>query len=110
MIGQGRARTARPPSARPAAPRLKEKADITEEDQVQVRPQTGKVANIILANDEDQEDDADTYIVEEAPKDDLSLALQQTGPDTDVSHFKGCKNFKIKKKNGVSGCHIKRRR
>lgn len=85
--GQGRSRTARPPSARPAAPRLKEKKEVVPEEQVQTRPQTGKVANVILANDDDQDDDAEAYLVEEAPKDNLSLTLQQ-GPavnDSDVS-------------------------
>ena len=48
------------------------------------RPQTGKVANVILASDVKNDvgdgggdgDDAEAYLVEEAPKDNLSLELE----------------------------------
>ena len=39
---------------------------------------TGKVANVIVANDDDADeaDDADEFLVEEKTKDDLDLALR----------------------------------
>ena len=59
------------------------------------RPQTGKVANVILDGDEgNADDDADEFLVEEKPKDaidlDLDITAATTGPSsglnsTDVS-------------------------
>ena len=55
------------------------------------RPQTGKVANVILASDDkdgglkvDDDDDAEAYLVEEAPKDNLSLELEATAAAASV--------------------------
>lgn len=42
-------KSARPPSARRPAPRLKEKTEILAEEELELRPLTGKVANVILA-------------------------------------------------------------
>ena len=54
-----------------------------------LRPTTGRVANVILANDKDEDDDAEAYLVEEAPKDDLSLDLAQaTINEADVDALK----------------------
>ena len=39
------------------------------------RPQTGKVANVILDGNED-DDDADEFLVEEKPKDALELEME----------------------------------
>jgi len=71
---------ARPPSARPAAPRLKEKNEIPIEEVVQQRPTTGKVANVIV-DDGIQDDDADEFLVEEKPKDNLDLDTENTSVD-----------------------------
>ena len=78
---------ARPPSARPAAPRLKEKNEIPIEEVVQQRPTTGKVANVIV-DDGIQDDDADEFLVEEKPKDNLDLDTENTSVDVNVSHIK----------------------
>ena len=41
------------------------------------RPQTGKVANVILDGDEaNQDDDADEFLIEEKPKDALELEIE----------------------------------
>lgn len=65
----GRLKSARPPSARPAAPSIKKRREIAIEDQP--RPLTAKVANVILDNDDDNEDDGEEFLIEEAPKDHL---------------------------------------
>ena len=75
---------ARPPSARRPAPRLKEKNEIVQEELVQQRPQTGKVANVIV-DDGNNEDDADEFLVEEKPKDNLDLDTENTTIDANVS-------------------------
>ena len=66
---------ARPPSARRPAPRLKEKNEIEAEEVVQHRPTTGKVANVIVdtGSNENDDDDADEFLVQEVPKDNLDL-------------------------------------
>jgi len=70
---------ARPPSARRPAPRLKEKNEVLEDDAVQQRPQTGKVANVIVDDgNHDNDDDADEFLVEEKPKDNLDLDTENT--------------------------------
>ena len=46
----------------------------------QTRPSTAKVANVILDNDDDNEDDGEEFLIEEAPKDPL-LSLE---PDPEV--------------------------
>ena len=78
----GRLKSARPPSARPAAPRLRDKTSdlLAGEpgDPNNARPATGKVANVILAGDDadsdgDDGDDANEFLVEEKAKDELDL-------------------------------------
>ncbi|XP_023345382.1 TRAF3-interacting protein 1 [Eurytemora carolleeae] len=67
--GSARPRTgrARPPSARPAPPKIRERKEVAEEP----RPATAKpVANLILDTEAD-DDDADEFLIEEAPKDPL---------------------------------------
>ena len=77
---------ARPPSARRPAPRLKEKNEVLEDDAVQQRPQTGKVANVIVDDgNHDNDDDADEFLVEEKPKDNLDLDTENTTFDANVS-------------------------
>lgn len=82
-------KSGRPPSARPAAPRLKDKVEIQTEEAIQARPQTGRVANVILAGDDkDDDDDGDEFLVEEKPKDDLDFLTENTGSlQADVSKF-----------------------
>ena len=46
----------------------------------QTRPSTAKVANVILDNDDDNEDDCEEFLIEEAPKDPL-MSLE---PDPEV--------------------------
>ena len=46
----------------------------------QTRPATAKVANVILDNDDDNEDDGEEFLIEEAPKDPL-MSLE---PDPEV--------------------------
>ena len=46
----------------------------------QTRPTTAKVANVILDNDDDNEDDGEEFLIEEAPKDPL-MSLE---PDPEV--------------------------
>lgn len=46
----------------------------------QTRPSTAKVANVILDNDDDNEDDGEEFLIEEAPKDPL-MSLE---PDPEV--------------------------
>jgi hypothetical protein len=86
---KGRLKTARPPSARPAAPRLREKNEVVQDELAQpVRPTTGKVANVIVddGNNAGDDDDADDFLVEEAPKDNLDLdTTESTNIDTTVS-------------------------
>ena len=56
-------------------PPLQEKNEIEAEEVVQHRPTTGKVANVIVdtgANEND-DDDADEFLVQEVPKDNLDL-------------------------------------
>lgn len=88
---------ARPPSARPAAPRLKEKNEAATEDNsalAQQRPQTGKVANVIVdTGNNDDEDDADEFLVEEKPKDNLDLDTENTAIDVSLRTFLGQKLF-----------------
>ena len=80
---------ARPPSARRPAPRLKEKNEVVQEDVVQQRPQTGKVANVIVDDgNNDNDDDADEFLVEEKPKDNLDLDTENTTMDANVSFLK----------------------
>ena len=64
----GRLKSARPPSARPAAPAIKKKREIAVEEQP--RPATAKVSNLIL--DGEDEDDGEEFLIEEAPKAPLS--------------------------------------
>ena len=51
------------------------------------RPQTGKVANVILAGTGDDSDDAEEFLVEEKPKDQLDLIAEASASTTqaDVS-------------------------
>ena len=51
------------------------------------RPQTGKVANVILAGTGDDSDDAEEFLVEEKPKDQLDLIAEASANTTqaDVS-------------------------
>lgn len=59
-------RSARPPSARPAPPRVRERREVPKEE-IQ-RPGTAKpVANVILpTNTNDDDDDDDNFVVEES--------------------------------------------
>ena len=64
----------------------------------QTRPSTAKVANVILDNDDDNEDDGEEFLIEEAPKDPL-LSLE---PDPEVEvmnvrkiHSNICSNEKV---------------
>ena len=76
---------ARPPSARRPAPRLKEKNEVVPDEVVQQRPQTGKVANVIVDDGNgDNDDDADEFLVEEKPKDNLDLDTENTTFDANV--------------------------
>ncbi|XP_064108832.1 TRAF3-interacting protein 1-like isoform X2 [Macrobrachium nipponense] len=75
-------RSARPPSARPAPPKVRERREIPKEELP--RPSTGKpVANVILSSDKaDGDDDDDNFMVEETKpvmEDDLSgvVALEE---------------------------------
>ena len=53
----------------------KEKNEIEAEEVVQHRPTTGKVANVIVdtGSNENDDDDADEFLVQEVPKDNLDL-------------------------------------
>ena len=52
---------------------------------VQQRPQTGKVANVIVDDGNgDNDDDADEFLVEEKPKDNLDLDTENTTFDANV--------------------------
>ena len=53
----------------------------------QPRPQTAKVANVILDNDDENEDDGEEFLIEEAPKDPL-LSLEND-PSVEVSKKSG---------------------
>ena len=53
----------------------------------QPRPQTAKVANVILDNDDENEDDGEEFLIEEAPKDPL-LSLEND-PSVEVSKTSG---------------------
>lgn len=58
-------RSARPPSARPAPPRVRERREVPKEE-IQ-RPGTAKpVANVILPSGEADGDDDDNFMVEES--------------------------------------------
>lgn len=58
-------RSARPPSARPAPPRVRERREVPKEE-IQ-RPGTAKpVANVILPTDTPDVDDDDNFVVEES--------------------------------------------
>ena len=52
------------------------------------RPTTGKVANVILAGAGDDSDDAEEFLVEEKPKDQLDLIAEASANTTqaDVSN------------------------
>ena len=54
---------------------------------INFRPQTGKVANVILAGTGDDSDDAEEFLVEEKPKDQLDLIAEASANTTqaDVS-------------------------
>ncbi|KAK4327156.1 hypothetical protein Pmani_002385 [Petrolisthes manimaculis] len=63
-------RSARPPSARPAPPRVRERREVSKEEQQPQRPGTAKpVANVILPTagdrDNNDDDDDDNFTVEE---------------------------------------------
>ena len=53
------------------------------------RPMTGKVANLIIAGeDKDDDEDADDFLVEEKQKDTLDLLTENNAQPTDVmKHF-----------------------
>ncbi|XP_076053914.1 uncharacterized protein LOC143032778 isoform X2 [Oratosquilla oratoria] len=58
-------RSARPPSARPAPPRVRERREIPQEEQP--RPGTSKpVANVILDQSHNDDDDDEHFVVEES--------------------------------------------
>ena len=76
----GRLKSARPPSARPAAPAIKKRREITLEEQP--RPATAKVSNLILDNDD--EDDGEEFLIEEAPKDPLSSLDNELKADNEA--------------------------
>lgn len=58
-------RSARPPSARPAPPKVRERREVPKEE-IQ-RPGTAKpVANVILPANEGNDDDDDNFTVEES--------------------------------------------
>ncbi|CAG0918717.1 unnamed protein product [Notodromas monacha] len=60
-----RPRTGRPVSARPAPPRVRDKNEFVE-DQSLHRPQTGRVANVMLVSAEkEEEDEDDNFVVQE---------------------------------------------
>ena len=48
------------------------------------RPQTSKVASVVV-DDGTHEDDADEFLVEEKPKDNLELDTENTSVDVNVS-------------------------
>ena len=54
------------------------------EEEIQARPTTGKVANVIVAGDEKDDDDGDEFLVEEKPKDTLDLLTEAPTAKTDV--------------------------
>ena len=58
----------------------------------QTRPSTAKVANVILDNDDDNEDDGEEFLIEEAPKDPL-MSLEPD-PEVEVSN-----SVSVKKEN-----------
>ena len=59
--------------------------DDTNDDDDQVRPVTGKVANVILDNAADDDDDGDEFLIEEQAKD--PLASLEVDPAMEVSGF-----------------------
>ena len=84
--GRSGLRSARPPSARPAAPRIREKTEVLAEEEMQTRPMTGKVANVIVAGEDDKdEDDGDDFLVEEKPKDTIDLITESQTTQENVS-------------------------
>ncbi|CAG0889732.1 unnamed protein product [Darwinula stevensoni] len=96
MTSGGR-RTARPPSARPAPPRIREKSAISRSgDEENIggeihRPQTGKVANVILDTNKSgasaMDDDDDAFVVQETPApDDLLERTQELEGIEDGQH------------------------
>ena len=60
----------------------------------QTRPSTAKVANVILDNDDDNEDDGEEFLIEEAPKDPL-MSLEPD-PEVEVSNSVSVKKEKFK--------------
>lgn len=84
--GRSGLRSARPPSARPAAPRIREKTEVLAEEEMQTRPMTGKVANVIVAGEDDKDDDdGDDFLVEEKPKDTLDLITESQTTQENVN-------------------------
>lgn len=74
-------RSARPPSARPAPPRIRERREVAKEEQQPQRPGTAKpVANVILPTAADKDDDDDDNFTVEESKPTVPL------DDTPVSH------------------------
>lgn len=74
-------RSARPPSARPAPPRVRERREIPKEELQ--RPATSKpVANVIISSNAADNDDDDNFMVEESKpaitmeEDSVSFTLQ----------------------------------
>ena len=59
----------------------------------QTRPSTAKVANVILDNDDDNEDDGEEFLIEEAPKDPL-MSLEPD-PEVEVSNSVSVKKEKF---------------
>ncbi|XP_050691783.1 TRAF3-interacting protein 1-like isoform X2 [Eriocheir sinensis] len=79
-------RSARPPSARPAPPRVRERREVPKEE-IQ-RPGTAKpVANVILLSGEaDSDDDDDNFTVEESKP---AVAVEDDAPPLDAAAASG---------------------
>ena len=76
------------PSCQERAPRSEaQRSALQQLVLINFRPQTGKVANVILAGTGDDSDDAEEFLVEEKPKDQLDLIAEASANTTqaDVS-------------------------
>ena len=62
------------------------------------RPQTGKVANVIL-DGADDDDDADEFLVQEKPKDALELEMEPRPSSTNLAN--------VSMQNKLPICHFK---
>ena len=74
------------------------------EDNFQQRPQTGKVQNVIIDDGKnDVDDDADEFLVEEAPKDNLDLDTENIGGiDANVSTLHCIDHIELVSKSAIT--------